>query len=137
MKYIFIIGLIIYYIFIKPSAKKQEAAKQRRPQQGKDAKSPQRTFEDLIREFTNPSPASQQAEPVWEEEDEHEDYNQRHEEQKVVSESIVSSEKVVEEKVKAKVPFLRVETVEEENDFDFDLRQAIINDAILNRPFAD
>lgn len=122
-----LIGVAVYY-YLRYSSGKDKTTKKpvQRPSQPKKQPVSQPSLEELLRNLTNQveEPVKERkpkkkkvkpAEPIIKEVDHHS--------QKI--ESILREEKAQQ---------ARIELIEDEDEDDFDLRQAVINDVILNRP---
>jgi hypothetical protein len=117
-----LIGFAIYY-FIRSSGKKnkeqqQRAAKQR--PQNTPAPKPERSIEEILRDLAGET-APKVEKPKYKEVPKKE----------IVIESATENKPRREHKSE---PFKTSQIAEDNDEVEFDLRQAIINDAILNRP---
>lgn len=126
---------ILYFIF-RASGNKEKSAKKpgQRPQQSSEGGGSTPSIEDILRELTGEAPRTTQppvehkmnkvkkVKPVVVEQNEHEKYRET-----VAARQTKRPIKIVEELPKV--------DLEQTESFEFDLRQAVINDAILNRPY--
>jgi len=126
---IFMVLGILYFIF-RASGNKDKSTKEpdQKPQQNSRSGSTP-SIEDILRELTGEAPRSspkvvkqKKAKPVEVEQNEHEKYRET-----VSARQTRRPLKLIED--------LPIAEPEQTDSFEFDLRQAIINDAILNRPY--
>lgn len=120
-----LIGFAIYY-FIRANSKKEQDQKvkpKKRPQQ-RTKPTPQRSIEDILRDLAGDQVQTERKKEIFVEPE-------------VIDEIIVETPTENQPR-RVHVESTRLTTLElddeEEEESSFDLRQAVINDAILNRP---
>lgn len=116
-----LVGFAIYY-FIRANSKKdqdQKAQPKKRPQQRANP-TPQRSIEDILRDLAGDTPPVTRQKEIYAEP-----------EQEIVE--LPTEQKPRRPHVEP-VTHKKIEVEHDDEGVDFDLRQAIIIDAILNRP---
>ncbi len=131
-----IILVALYYIF-RPGKKQGEQGQGREHETGRETQSEQRSLEDIIREVMEGKPRPK---PVYKE-PKLEPVPEPVEEPEVVPgiyesyTGVLDNEKNSRSNNKLDLKVRLEHTEDEEDEIEFDLRQAVINETILNRPW--
>ncbi|MCB9262362.1 MAG: hypothetical protein H6607_08315 [Flavobacteriales bacterium] len=120
-----LILIALYYLFGKKSSDEKKKAPKPVAQKRPTASSkPQKTLEDIIRELSG-QPEEKESKPA-------ERKKIKHTHEADIPMESLETKKYVRPRIESKST--RRVMAEEAEEIDFDLQQAVINDAILNRP---